>query len=271
MSSLEVAGRMTLWAVELSEFDIQYDPRTAVKGQVVADFIAEFTLGDGQGAEDMRQWNIYTDGSSIRRAGGASVVIQTSKGDKIECMIRLDFPTTNNEVEYEALVAGLDLAKAAGAENMVVHCDSQVVTSQINGGYECKNERMKRYLEEVKYRIGDLEVKFVQIPRDENERAYHLAKVASAEFVLVPEQVLSFVQIFSLIDDGTNMQEVYSERNWTTSLISYLRTGVLLDRKDAARKLKVQASRFVLIKDVLYKRGFSRPYLRCLAMRKQIM
>ena len=192
------------------------------------------------------------------------MVIQTLEGDKIRCMIRLDFPTTNNEVEYEALVAGLDLAKAAGAENVVVHCDSQVVTSQINGDYECNNERMKRYLEELKYRIGDLEVKFNQIPREENECADHLAKAASAEFILVPKQVLSFVQISSLIDDGTNVQVVDAQYNWTTPLVSYLRTGVLPDRKYAARKLKVQASRFVLIKDVLYKRGFSRPYLRCL-------
>ena len=110
-------------------------------------FIAEFTFGDGQGVEETQQWNIYTDGSSNKRARGAGTVIQTPEGDKIECMIRLDFPTTNNEAEYEALVAGLDLAKAAGAKNVVVHCDSQVVTSQINGGYECKNERMKRYLE----------------------------------------------------------------------------------------------------------------------------
>ena len=49
------------------------------------------------------------------------MVIQTLEGDKIECMIRLDFPTTNNEAEYEALVAGLDLAKAADAKNMIVH------------------------------------------------------------------------------------------------------------------------------------------------------
>ena len=47
-------------------------------------------------------------------------------------------------------------------------------------------------------------------------------------------------------------------------LISYLKNGMLLDGKDAVRKLKIQASRFILIKDVLYKRGFSRPYLRCL-------
>ena len=78
------------------------------------------------------------------------MVIQTSEGDKIECMIRLDFPTTNNEGEYEALVAGLAFAKAIGVENVVVHYDFQVVISQVNGGYECKNERMKRYLEEVK-------------------------------------------------------------------------------------------------------------------------
>ena len=133
------------------------------------------------------------------------MVIQTSEGDKIECMIRLDFPTTNNQAEYEALVAGLDLAKAASAENMVVHCNSQVITSQINGDYECRNERMKKYLEEVKNWISNLEVKFIQIPKEENECADHLAKAASAEFMIVSEQVLSFVQISSLIDDGAIM------------------------------------------------------------------
>ena len=65
MSSLE-AARMALWAVKLSEFDIQYHLRTAVKGQVVADFITKFTLRDGQGAKEKRQRNIYTDGSSNR-------------------------------------------------------------------------------------------------------------------------------------------------------------------------------------------------------------
>ena len=64
-------------------------------------------------------------------------------------MIRLDFPTTNNEVEYKALVAGLDLVKVAEAARVVIHCDSQVVTNQVNGDYECKGERMKKYLEQV--------------------------------------------------------------------------------------------------------------------------
>ena len=127
----------------------------------MADFIAEYTQLEGRGAEGLEQWNIHTDGSSNRHAGGAGVAIQTPEGDKIESIIRLDFPTTNNEVKYEALVAGLDLTKATGAENMIVHCDSQVITSQINDDYECRNERMKKYLEEVKNQIGSLEVKFV--------------------------------------------------------------------------------------------------------------
>ena len=168
-------------------------------------------------------------------------------------MVRLDFPTTNNEVEYEAVVAGLDLAKVAGAESVVVYCDSQVVTNQINGDYECKGERMKRYLDQVRARIDDLEAKVIQIPRGENELADRLAKAALAEHMITPGNVLSFVQLSPLIDPG-NMQEIRSERNWTTQITSYLKDGLLPEEKEAARKLKVQAARFVLIKDILYKR-----------------
>ena len=75
--------------------------------------------------------------------------------------------------------------------------------------------------------------------------------------------VLSFVQLFPLIDPS-DMQEIGSESNWTTTIASYLKDDVLPDDKEAARKLKVQAARFILIKDILYKRGFSRPYLRSL-------
>ena len=66
--------------------------------------------------------------------------------------------------------------------------------------------------------------------------------------------------------DGVGVQEIGSESNWSTPIVSYLKDGTLLDGKEAVRKLKVQATRFVLIKDILYKRGFSRPYLRCLGL-----
>ena len=58
------------------------------------------------------------------RLGGAGVVLLSPEEDTVECRVCLDFPTTNNEAEYEALIAGLDFAKAAGATNVVIYCNS---------------------------------------------------------------------------------------------------------------------------------------------------
>ena len=84
-------------------------------------------------------------------------------------MVHLNFPTTNNEAEYKSLVAGLDLSKATGAMSVVIHCDSQVITNQVNNDFKCKGERMKKYLEQVKKRVDDLQAKIVQISKGKNE------------------------------------------------------------------------------------------------------
>ena len=122
----------------------------------VSNFIAEFTNTKGQGAEAQPQWSIHMDRSSNRQISGAGVILHNSEGDKIECMVWLDFPTTNNKAEYETLIARSDLAKAAGAINVIVYCDSQVVTSQVNGDYDYKDERMKKYPEQVKNQVNNL-------------------------------------------------------------------------------------------------------------------
>ena len=80
-------------------------------------------------------------------------------------------------------------------------------------------------------------------------------KAALAEHMIIPSKVLSFVQLLSLID-GDEVQEIDLRSNWTTPIVSYLKDGTLLDGKEAIRKLKIQVACFVLIKDVLYKRGF---------------
>ena len=74
--------------------------------------------------------------------------------------------------------------------------------------------------------------------------------------MIIPSKVLSSVQLWPLIN-GVDMQEIGSESDWTTPIGFYLKDGTLPDGKEAARKLKVKAARFVLIKDVLYKKGFS--------------
>ena len=134
---------------------------------------------------------MHTDGSSNRQVGGAGVVLLSPEGDVIECMIRLDFPTTNNEAEYEVLVAGLDLARAIRAISVVIYCGSQVITNQVNGDYKCKGERMKRYMDQVKRRVDDLQAKIVQIFRGKNEQADCLAKAASVEHMITHGNVIS--------------------------------------------------------------------------------
>ena len=82
MYKLEAAGRMVQWAVELSQFDIKYHPRIAIKVQALADFIVEFTLPDEDGLTDeTERWTIHTDGSSAQKKGGVGVVIITPEGE----------------------------------------------------------------------------------------------------------------------------------------------------------------------------------------------
>ncbi|XP_075669924.1 uncharacterized protein LOC142639660 [Castanea sativa] len=147
----------------------------------------------------------------------------------------------------------------------VVHYDSQVVVGHINNNYEVKGERMKKYLSMVKSKTGDgFSAKFIQIPRNENEQADYLAKFSSADYTDTTNNVLSFIQYAPTID-RLEVQVILPRTDWTTPITSYLRNGTLLEDHDTSCRLKVQSSCFIMIRDILYKRGFSRPYLRCLA------
>ena len=104
------------------------------------------------------------------------------------------------------------------------------------------------------------EANFVQIPREENVEVDVLAKEASAT---EPMNEFDEVQYVPSIDLPV-VQQIEDRENWMTPIVSYLKDGKLPKGKDEARKLRVRAARYVLIDEVLYKRGFSQPYLRCL-------
>ena len=181
MNKLEAAGWLIQWAIELSEFDIRYQPRNAIKAQALADFITEFTPshGDLDEMEGNKTWVVHMDGSSTLHADGIEVVLKSPEADKLKHKVRLHYQTTNNEAEYEALLKGLELAKSLGAESILVQGDSQLVMGQVNGTYEAKEERMKRYLNKVRCLIKKFsETHFVQVLREENMEADTLAKEA---------------------------------------------------------------------------------------------
>ena len=142
MNKLEAAGRLIQWAIKLSEFDVKYQPRNAIKAQALADFIVEFTSGhrDLDEREDNKTRVVYVDGSSTLHAGGIGFVLKSPEADTLKRKVRLYYPTTNNEVEYEALLKGLELAKLLGAELVLIQGDSQLVIGQVNGTCEAKEE-----------------------------------------------------------------------------------------------------------------------------------
>ena len=88
MNKLETIGQLIQWAVELSEFDIRYQPRHSIKAQALADFIAEFTPNHDV-TEDSKRWVVHVDGSSTWHAGGIGVVLQSPEGDKLKHKVRL--------------------------------------------------------------------------------------------------------------------------------------------------------------------------------------
>ena len=122
------------------------------------------------------------DGSSNKTGSGAVVIIESDQGTQVELSLKFGFPASNNQAEYEALLAGLKLAKEVGAQKLNIYSDSQVVTSQITRSYQAKDPIMKRYLDKTKEQLGLLgEYKICHIPREQNARADALSKLASTK------------------------------------------------------------------------------------------
>ena len=124
----ETLGRLVKWAIELSEFDIRYKPRTAIKRQVLADFIMVFTSTEPtktvQLASDLPIWRLSVDGATNAQGSGTGLILTSPDGINVEYALRLGFQASNNEAEYEDVIVGLNLAHSMEADLLEVCSDS---------------------------------------------------------------------------------------------------------------------------------------------------
>ena len=133
----DLSGRMARWSMELSEYGIQYKLRLSKKGQVLADFLAELPKPNTRpSSEDW--WTLYIDGASRQSGSGIGLQLTSLIGEKIEQVVCLGFNASNNELEYEALIAGIELALIVGVGSLIIHSDSQLVVGQINAEFESR-------------------------------------------------------------------------------------------------------------------------------------
>jgi ribonuclease HI len=273
----DFTGRIWKWGAKISALGVKYLPRTAIKWQVLADFVAEFAptskqnnLGESTPQEDSPDhtgwWKVYVDGASNSKGSGTGVVIITPDETVIEQSIRLNFKTSNNEAEYEAVLAGLKSAKTLGARRLIVYCDSLLVASQINGEYMARDERMSAYLLKVQTAMTDFEtVRIEQIGRNLNNHADALATLAS----VLSADFKRFIPIETLTTPSTDQPANYINAItvgpcWMDPYVTYLKEGVLPEQKKEAEIIRRKTARFWLSKDLkLYRRSFSGPYLLC--------
>ncbi|GJV10992.1 reverse transcriptase domain-containing protein [Tanacetum coccineum] len=109
-------GRMLKWKFELEAFDITYRPRTSIRSQVLADFIAEKPdkkeppAGIQTEEAVPEPWVLFTDGSSCLEGSGARLILTNPEGKEFTYALRFEFDVSNNEAEYESLVVGLRIA-----------------------------------------------------------------------------------------------------------------------------------------------------------------
>ena len=127
----------------------------------------------------MEIWTAQIDGSAMKKVGGVGVVLIPLEGETLKYVVRLQFPATNNEAKYKALLIGLSLAKALRAKSLIVQADSQLIIGQVKGDYEAKEEMLQKYLKIVQRLPQHFDnLDFVQIPRAKNAEGDSLARLA---------------------------------------------------------------------------------------------
>ncbi|KAJ0951779.1 putative nucleotidyltransferase, Ribonuclease H [Helianthus annuus] len=238
----EMSGRMAKWAVKLSAYDIRYKPRTAIKSQALADFVADFSSDLQKEAElEVQQleetkdpWILYTDGSSNVKGTGLGILLKSPQGDIIPHSVACEFQTTNNEAEYEALIAGLQIPK-------------------------------------------HMRIRYLEVPREENTEADALANLGSS--LKIPEDIsIPIIHILApAIEDHVAMeigedsaiipsedtQSYLGSGSWISPIMIYLQHGEIPTGENP-RAFKIKVSQFTILNNILYKRSLAGPYLRCI-------
>ncbi|KAM1838073.1 hypothetical protein ACFX14_019788 [Malus domestica] len=149
----------------------------------------------------------------------------------IEYALRFKFKASNNEAEYEALLAGLRLAQHLGVKQIDIFSGSQLVVNQVTNNFDVKDSSMAAYLAQTRLLLKHFHYQITQVPRAANSHADALARLALA----VEDKIGRKIHVELLASPSTMVAEI-----------------------------RYKSARYLIINDQLYKRGFTLPYLRCL-------
>ncbi|CAL8151983.1 unnamed protein product [Prunus armeniaca] len=262
-TDLILRGRIGKWTLALTKFAFKYVPQKAVKGQAVADFLADHP---GEKIENMDSldianvdlftrahtclnnpiylvhltpWKLYFDGSKTDIASRAGIVLEEPLGIRHCYSFQLDFQCTNNRAEYEALIIGLEMLVELGIQSVKILGDSILVLKQIAEEYKCLSPSLAIYLVAAKNFLTEFrEATWEHIPREENFAANELAQVATCiqmpedyvqRIIKVGKKSLPYVLIRGMAIDVN--YAIITEDDWRNPIINYLQYPTLPSEK----------------------------------------
>ncbi|RDY11649.1 rnhA, partial [Mucuna pruriens] len=197
---------------------------------------------DGRSAYEAKEWFMFVDGASNQARSGAG---------------------NNNQEEYEALLVGMRLARELEAKVLTTKSDSKLVTGQVNGEYQVRDPQLIKYWERaLKMAATFKKFTLLHVPRDQNKRADLLSKLASTQ---KRGQQRLFIHE-NLSESTTDKREVCcieEKRTWMSPFLEYLKEDRLSSDVVKAKEVVKEASKYTLVGQQLYRKGFSFPLLRC--------
>jgi ribonuclease HI len=276
----EASVRIAKWVAELSGYHITFEPRTTIKSQVLADFVVDWTGPITQPDPSVEKvWTIHCDGAWCHAGAGAAAVITSPTGVKHRYAACLSFALesdrcTNNIAEYEAVILGLRKLRALGVTTCIIRTDSKVVAGQVEKDYAAKDPALMQYLAAIR----SLERQFKgftlqHVDRAKNEEADALAK-AAARGEALPSDVFYHVigtpavrspEGLQITNDseGHRIVNLIMTENWRAPITLFLQGYYHPTDINEAKRLKHRSRDFALIEGQRYKKGVSRPMLKC--------
>ncbi|XP_071719002.1 uncharacterized protein [Rutidosis leptorrhynchoides] len=238
----------------------------------MADFIAK-TIEEGEMPStqiiippiEHKEWKLFTDGASTSDGSGAGLMLVSPEEKEFTYALHFEFSTTNNEAEYEALLAGLRLARDLNIQHLKAFVNSLLVVNQVTGTFEARSPTIQQYLAKAKELIRQFtgfEIEHAR--RSQKKKADALSKLASITFAHSAKEVLvETLERRSIEAEEGNDLYPDEDNTWMKPIKDYLAYGLLPEDKGEARKIRIKAPSYKLQDGKLYRKSLLTPWLRC--------
>jgi ribonuclease HI len=268
-------GRIVKLLVELGEFNIEFCLGQAIKSQILADFVSEWTeIQMPPPKERPEHWIMYFHGTLNLEGAGACILLISPQGEQLKYVLQIHYKACNNGAEYEALIHGLRITVSLGIKRLLAFGDSKVVIEQVNKEWDCVKDMMDAYCTEIGKLIGHFEgIKFQHVPWNNNVAADVLSKLGSRRAqvpagVFVQDQRKPSIKLL----DPDNPEPPPNDQNsapprdvlmsekeddWRKPIIDFLLDQLVPDDKPERECITRQSANYVVIGTDLYRKAAS--------------